>query len=58
MTNPSQGFLFDFAVPKNVRITLQDEDEGHEEVVEGEYVDEELAISVALLPVEVDVVLK
>ena len=57
MTNLSQGFLFDFAVPKNVRITLQDEDEGHEEVVEGEYVDEELAISVALLPVEVNVVL-
>ena len=57
MTNLSQGFLFDFAVPKNVRITLQDEDEGHEEVVEGEYVYEELAISVALLPVEVNVVL-
>ena len=43
---------------KHVRITFQYEDEGHEEVVEGEYVHEELAISVALLPVEVDVVLR
>ena len=50
--NISQRLCF-----KNDRVASQDEDEGHEEVVEGEDVNEELAVSVALLPIEVDIIL-